>query len=136
MIKLFKHNAKNQIQSKKAISSTKNNEQSNFVVVTDKSLKDFIATKEKVVLFCWGTGCKYCSDLEPIIDTLAREYRDAILFGSLDVDINKKIVKTYHLHTVPTLLIFKNGKFVDSITGFMPKGPLKSRIMLLFSRNW
>jgi thioredoxin 1 len=66
--------------------------------------------------------------MAPIIDSLAKEYADKIAFGKLDVDNNQKTVKKYMIMAMPTFLIFKDGKVVDSIIGAVPKSKFKSAL--------
>jgi thioredoxin 1 len=64
----------------------------------------------------------------PIIEELARDYSGKILFGKLNVDENPEVSTQYGIMSIPTLLVFKNGKLVDRIIGAMPRRLLESRI--------
>jgi thioredoxin 1 len=96
--------------------------------VNDSTLSSIIKSHSFFVLDCWATWCGPCKFMAPIIDSLAKEYADKVFFGKLDVDKNSKTVKKYNIMSMPTFLIFKDGKIVDSIIGSVPKWKFKSAI--------
>jgi thioredoxin 1 len=59
---------------------------------------------------------------------MARDYAGRILFGKLNVDENQVATTHFQIMSIPTLLIFKNGKLVDRIVGAMPRRLLEPRI--------
>jgi thioredoxin 1 len=64
----------------------------------------------------------------PVIEELARDYAGKILFGKLNVDENREVSTQYEIMSIPTLLVFKNGKLVDTIIGAMPREMLEQKI--------
>jgi thioredoxin 1 len=64
----------------------------------------------------------------PIIEELSRDYAGKILFGKLNVDENREVSTQYDIMSIPTLLVFKNGKLVDAIIGAMPRQTLEQKI--------
>ena len=64
----------------------------------------------------------------PIIEELARDYAGKILFGKLNVDENREVSTRYEIMSIPTLLVFKNGKLVDMIIGAIPRQMLEPKI--------
>jgi len=64
----------------------------------------------------------------PVVEELARDYAGKILFGKLNVDENRRTAMQYQIMSIPTLLVFKNGKLVDRIIGAMPKQMLEPKI--------
>lgn len=64
----------------------------------------------------------------PIIAELAEDYQGKIVFGKLNTDENKNIMKEYNILSIPTLMIFKNGKLVDRSIGAQPKDELEPEI--------
>ena len=67
--------------------------------------------------------------VSPVIDELAREYAGKFTFGRLNVDENPYIAGAFQIRSIPTLLIFKDGKVVDGILGAAPKRQIESRIL-------
>jgi len=98
------------------------------LLVTDDNIDETVGRFPFVVVDCWATWCRPCRMLAPIIDDLAEEKSGEIVFGKLNVDNNRSISMKYGITAIPTLLIFKNGKFVDQIVGAMPKKILENKL--------
>jgi thioredoxin 1 len=64
----------------------------------------------------------------PVIEELSRDYAGRILFGKLNVDENPQASTQYEIMSIPTLLVFKNGKLVDKIIGAMSRQMLEPKI--------
>ena len=65
----------------------------------------------------------------PIIDQLAKEYAGRIKFAKLNVDENPTIASQYAIQSIPTLLLFKNGKQLNSLLGALPKGEIENHLL-------
>lgn len=98
------------------------------VEVTDSNFMEVIQRSPLVVIDCWAPWCLPCRIIAPIIDDMARDYAGRILFGKLNVDENQVATAHFQIMSIPTLLIFKNGKLVDRIVGAMPRRLLEPRI--------
>jgi len=98
------------------------------VEVTDSNFMEVIQRNPLVVIDCWAPWCLPCRIIAPIIDDMARDYAGRILFGKLNVDENQVATAHFQIMSIPTLLIFKNGKLVDRIVGAMPRRLLEPRI--------
>jgi len=81
-----------------------------------------------VVVDFWAEWCGPCRMIAPIIDELAREYAGRVVFVKVDVDRNRRLAMKYGIMSIPTLMIFRNGKPVDMIIGFQPKPAIKEII--------
>lgn len=87
--------------------------------ITDQTFED--ETKDGVVLTdFWATWCGPCKMQGPVIDQLANERQD-VKFTKMDVDQNQDTAKNLGIRAIPTLLIKKDGKIVDRLTGYTPK---------------
>lgn len=98
------------------------------LALTDRTFKETVKNHSFVVVDCWASWCTPCRMIAPIIDELARDYVGKILFGKLNVDESSEVVEQYQVMSIPTLLVFKNGKFVDRIVGAQPRNMLESNI--------
>ena len=98
------------------------------VDLTDVTFKKAIQNHSLVVVDCWAPWCGPCRFLSPIIEEIARDYAGRIFFGKLNVDENPRVAMQYGIMSIPTLLIFKNGRLVDQIIGAMPRRMLEPRI--------
>jgi thioredoxin 1 len=98
------------------------------VEMTDATFKEMIQNHPLVVVDCWAPWCGPCRMVAPIIEELSRDYVGRILFGKLNVDENREVSMQYDIMSIPTLLVFKNGKLVDTIIGAMTKKRLEQKI--------
>jgi thioredoxin 1 len=98
------------------------------VEMTDVTFKEMILNHPLVVVDCWAPWCGPCRMVAPIIEELSRDYAGKILFGKLNVDENRELSMQYDIMSIPTLLVFKNGKLVDTIIGAMPRQTLEQKI--------
>lgn len=90
--------------------------------VTDTTYDD--ETKDGVVLTdFWATWCGPCRMQSPVVEELSEE-NDAVKFMKMDVDANPKTPESYGIMAIPTLVITKDGKVVDKLTGFHSKAQL------------
>jgi thioredoxin 1 len=101
------------------------------VKVIDETIDEFIHKYPIVVLDCWAEWCGPCRMIAPIIDQLAKEYSGKIVFGKLNVDENPEGARRFDIMSIPTLLIFKDGKLIDRIVGALPKNILEARLIRL-----
>ena len=106
------------------------NEPDKPIDVTDETFKETIQNNSLVVVDCWATWCAPCHMVAPVIKELAKDYAGKILFGKLNVDENRTIATQYQIMSIPTLLVFKNGKLVDRIIGAMPRHMLEPKITI------
>lgn len=98
------------------------------VDITDATLEKEVQGNLLSVIDCWAPWCGPCRFVGPIINELARDYAGRIFFGKLNVDDNQKTAMKYGIMSIPTLLVFKNGKLVDRIVGALPRQRLEPMI--------
>ena len=96
------------------------------IVVDDSNFDQTVLQAEAPVLVdFWAPWCRPCLMVAPILDELAEEYSGKVTIARVDVDQNPKTASTYHIMSIPTMLLFKNGEPVSNIVGFKPKQELK-----------
>ncbi len=66
--------------------------------------------------------------IAPIVEDLAQEYAGRVKVAKVDVDENPDLAARYNIMSIPTLGIFKGGRLVRRIVGYVPKALLKQRI--------
>lgn len=70
-----------------------------------------------VVVDFWATWCGPCRAMAPHLDAIAGEFEGKLRIVKVDVDNNQKTAVTYGIQSLPTLLVFKDGKVVDKLVG-------------------
>jgi thioredoxin 1 len=97
--------------------------------VTDANFKDEVLNSDKPVLVdFWAEWCGPCKMIAPAVAELARDYEGRAKICKLDVDNNYQTAGEYGIRSIPSLLIFKNGKVVDQIVGAVSKQRLKEKL--------
>ena len=87
-------------------------------------IKDFeqevLQAKGIVLVDCWAAWCRPCQMLGPIIEEIAAECTTAKIL-KLNVEENREIQQKYHIMSIPTLLVFKDGQLVKTELGYREK---------------
>lgn len=99
------------------------------IIITDSNFANEIEKSQTPVLLdFWATWCPPCKMIAPIIDALAKEMSGKAKIGKLDVDQNPITAGRFHVQSIPTLIIFKDGKEVDRMVGSQSKEAMLRRL--------
>jgi thioredoxin 1 len=99
------------------------------VAVTDSTFDDVVLKADTPVLVdFWATWCRPCQMVAPILEDLTQEYEGKLTIAKLDVDHNQQTASKFHVMSIPTMIVFKQGKPVTNIVGFKPKEQLKKEL--------
>jgi len=98
-------------------------------VFTDSNFdEEVLKNKTPVLVDFWAPWCGPCQIVSPIIEELAKEYESKIKVGKLNVDENNQTASKYTVMSIPTIMIFKNGKPVKTMVGAQGKEKYKKEI--------
>ncbi len=115
-------------QKSKIENLTQKSKSEELVHVTDVTFDRTLKENPVVLVDFWANWCGPCKALAPTIEKLAQEHRGRILVGKLDVDRNPVTSDRFKVSSIPTILIFKNGKKVARIVGYAPKKEIDSAL--------
>jgi thioredoxin 1 len=89
---------------------------------------EVLNSKDTILVDFSATWCGPCKMLAPIVEDLSTEFEGKAKVFKVDVDNSGDIAQRYNIMGVPTVMIFKNGKEVEKMVGFQPKGALKNKL--------
>lgn len=99
------------------------------VEITDENFEAEVINSDKPVLIdFWAVWCGPCKAIAPIVEELSIEYEGKLKVGKLNVDDNQQTSIKFGVRSIPTLLIFKNGKLADTIIGAVPKSNIVNKL--------
>lgn len=88
-----------------------------ITVSKDTLQKEILDQKGIVFVDFYADWCGPCKMTNPIIDVLSEEYSGKVKFVKVNVDTNQELASTYNVFSIPTFIIFKDGKSVSQFTG-------------------
>ena len=99
------------------------------IEVTDANFKQAVFEYSTPVLVdFWVEWCGPCKMIAPVVEQLAKDFDGKLKVGKVDVDSNQQTSMQFGIRSIPTLLIFKNGRVVDQIVGAVPKQALADKV--------
>lgn len=111
--------------SKIFILKVRNNAMSEVLHITDAQFEtEVLQSNIPVLLDFWAPWCGPCKMIAPILDELAPEFAGKVKIVKMNVDDNQATPAQFGVRSIPTLLLFKEGKVVATQVGALPKGQL------------
>jgi len=96
-------------------------------VATDDNFEVEVLKSDKPVLIdFWAPWCGPCKAIGPIVEELALQLKDSVKMMKLNVDESQKTAVNYGVRSIPTLILFKDGKVLDTLVGLVPKDKLEA----------
>lgn len=96
--------------------------------ITENNFEEEVVQSDKTVLLdFYADWCGPCKMQSPIIDEIANS-RDDIKVGKINVDENQNLASKYHVMSIPTLLIMKNGEILEQFVGLTAKDQIEEKI--------
>lgn len=93
-----------------------------------EKFKDIIDREQLTLVDFFATWCGPCKQMHPVLEQLKLELGDTIRIVKIDVDKNEQLSNVYHIQSVPTFMLFKNGQVIWRQSGALRLNDLKSVI--------
>ena len=102
---------------------------SETIEFTDSNFEEEVLKSDKPCLVdFWAEWCGPCRMVGPIVEEIAKDYAEKLKVGKLNVDQNGQTAAKYGIMSIPSLLIFHQGKVVEQIVGAAPKKQFVEKI--------
>jgi len=102
---------------------------SDVVTLQDATFdKEVLKSDVPVLVDFWAVWCGPCKVIAPAVDELAAQYKGKVKIAKMDVDQHQQIPQQFGIRSIPTLLLFKGGRVVDTIIGAVPKAKLEESL--------
>lgn len=99
-----------------------------IALTDDNFTREVLESDKPVLVDFWAAWCGPCRMVGPIVEDLAGEYEGRAKICNLDVDTAMKTAGEYGIRSIPTLLIFREGKVADQIIGAVPKAQIAEKL--------
>jgi len=101
----------------------------NVVELNDSTFDEVLKkTNGPLLVDFWAAWCMPCRIMAPVVEELAHNYAGKTVFAKLNVDENPDTALRYQVMSIPTFIIFKNGRPAERIVGAVGRGPLEEAL--------
>ena len=103
-------------------------EKSLMHVGDDNFEEEILQADRPALVDFWAPWCGPCKAIGPTVEALAVQYRDQLKVAKVNIDDHPKTAEAYGVMSIPTLILFKEGKVLDTLIGLVPKERLEAFI--------
>ncbi len=97
--------------------------------VDDSTFEEQVLNSEKPVLVdFWAPWCGPCRLVSPVVEAVGEAHADKINTAKVNTDENQQLAMRYSIFSIPTLIVFKNGREAARLVGYMPQAAMEDRL--------
>ncbi len=100
---------------------------SDILKINDSNFEETINKNNLVVVDFWAEWCGPCQMFASIFEDFAKDNKDVVC-AKLNIDDSPKVAEKHNVLSIPTIMVFKNGKVVSQQTGAVPKSLIQSLV--------
>ena len=88
------------------------------IIITEENFdKEVNYSEIPVLVDFWASWCKPCRTIAPVLEMVSDELKNRVKVGKINVNDEPDLAEKYHIKSVPTMLLFKNGEVTDAFMG-------------------
>jgi thioredoxin len=98
-------------------------------VATDANFEELVLKSERpVVVDFWAAWCGPCRLVSPVVESIGEKHADKISVAKVNTDENQGLAMRYSIFSIPTLILFQNGREAARLVGYMPQEVMEERL--------